>query len=297
MLQKIENWLKNPKRDYASGLEFFNQLADVDIKAKFGGFLNGVKDVSDSKETVVHFPQLIHRVNLIYGKIKANPDAYKDLLVVETESTGDSVKKIVELQKTVESLQDKMDDLESDSGNNSDEIESLGDELKQSKSEIESLKKKLEDSGVKVITSDELPEEIKALYTRNKEITPLMASLHADLKSETITDEERKKLAEELCTLDDERRSNWDTIDEYLEDGNLSLPEDRSLVYSDDPLIKGAQIAKRIDRLKENIKRAEDAAVKHAEAGKQNLVAKAQARVATYTAELNELQGQLDETT
>ncbi|OJU34638.1 MAG: hypothetical protein BGN96_13705 [Bacteroidales bacterium 45-6] len=293
MLQKIENWLKNPKRDYASGLEFFNRLADTETKARFGGFLNGVKDVSDSKETVVHFPQLIQRVSLIHGKIKANPDAYKDLLV--TESTKESVEKLMALQKKVDELDEKIGDLQADADGNADEIDSLGNDLDESNEKIEELKKKLAEKNVTVITPADLPKQLAAAYARNKEITPLMASLHASLKDESISDEQRQGIAKKLCDLDDERRGNWDGIDNYLESGNLALPEDRMLIYSEDPVIKGAQIAKRIDRLRENIKKSGDALTKHRKAGKENLVVKAQNRLDTYTEELNGLQKELDE--
>lgn len=293
MLKKIEDWLKNPKRDYASGLEFFNRLADTEMKARFGGFLNGVEDPADSKETVIHFPQLIQRVSLIHGKIKANPDAYKDLLV--TESTKESIEKLIELQKKVDELDEKIGDLQADADGNADEINSLSNDLEDSNEEIEDLKKKLAEKNVKVITPADLPSQLAAAYARNKESTPLIASLHASLKDETITDEQRQGIVNELCFLDDERRRDWDDIDNYLESGNLALPEDRLLVYSEDPVIKGAQIAKRIERLKENIRKSGDALAKHQESGKQNFVVKAQNRLDAYTDELNELLKELDE--
>ena len=167
--------------------------------------------------------------------------------------------------------------------------------MDESNGKIEELKKKLAEKTVKVITPDDLPKQLGAAYARNKEITPLMASLHSSLKDESITDEQRQEIAKQLCDLDDERRSNWDGIDNYLESSNLALPEDRLLVYSEDPVIKGAQIAKRIDRLRENIKKSGDALTKHRKAGKENLVVKAQNRLDTYTEELNGLQKELDE--
>ncbi len=293
MIKKINNWLEDKNRDYASGLEYFNRLADENLKSKVGKYLNEF-DKADKDAASVRFPMLINKVTMIYSKIKINPEAFKNLLV-EEESIKDTVNKIVALHKTVEELTDKVNNLEESSDDNAYDITSLNDNIEINKEEIENLKKKLADNKITVINSDDLPVALKKKYTRNKEIVPIIALLHTDLTKDGISDEDRKKTATEICNLDDERRANWDSIDDYLENGSMALPEDKSLNFSDDPIVKGVQIGKRIERLIENISRSSASLEKFKKGGKENLAVKAQNRIDAYTEELEELQKQVNE--
>lgn len=292
MLQKIDNWLRDPKRDYAFGLSVFNQLASADMKTKYGTFLND-GNPKDKESMASRFPMLINKVTAIYNMVKANPDAFKDAL---GDSSTDLVKKITDLDKEGKAMQAKIEELEELDEDKTAEIEQLQEELDEKNEEIENLAKQLEEKGVKVfISGNQLPEALREKYERTREIIPLMAAIHAELKDTAITDEERKAKAEELCKLDDERRKIWDEIDKYLEGKNIAVATDKSLEYSEEPITRGMQIANRIARLKENIKRASDSIKKYEAADNKNGIARATKRHEAYIQELKQLQAQVDD--
>lgn len=192
------------------------------------------------------------------------------------------------LELELENLKDTLDQKDSD-------IEDLEEELEQKSTEIEQLKTNLESKGLKVVTDEDLPAELKKKRTRIKEIVPLMAKIHAELSDLTLTDDQRKAKALELCELDDERRALWDSIDEYLSGKDSLLAEDKTIEYSQDPVIRGMQIANRIKRVKENIKRNEEAVQKHNKNKKPNLELRAQNLVEGYRLELEQLESMLND--
>jgi len=203
---------------------------------------------------------------------------------------------IDELTDEKDVLDDQLQELQEESENKDSQIEELEKQLQTKSEEFDVLKKEIEGKGYNVVTENDLPEEYQAKKARIKEIVPLMAKIHAELSNPELTDQQRKTLAGELCTLDDERRDLWDDIDEYLSGKKEVLPDDKSLQYSDDPDIKEGQLALRIKRLKEKIQRNKESAIKHEKNNKPNYQAQALNRVIRYTAELAEIQLLKDET-
>lgn len=68
---------------------------------------------------------------------------------------------------------------------------------------------------------DTLPDEIKALYVENLDITHRMRELHLKLRSlsdstQLVSDAERKPLLTEFINLDQKLHDNWNTYDHYV---------------------------------------------------------------------------------
>lgn len=243
MIKNTEKWLKNPKRDFASGLIIFNACASPEIKAKYGSFLN--EDV-EVKPNDARYNMLLSKVSQIHRKMLLNPAAFTD--ISPEQSTSEKKVNVSTGGKQVKTDPEKLD-------------------------------------------LEKLPKALQAKYNRTKDIVPLMAKIHSELSSETISDEERLKKAEELCALDDERRSIWDEIDDYRADFD-KVYEDKDinegLPYSENEIVKGMQVAKRIERLEENIKRSQESADKYK--GKNaNLESRALSRVTKYQTQLDAL--------
>ena len=211
------------------------------------------------------------------------------------QSINERDEEIDTLTGEIEDLEDEISELNDSLDEKDEELQQLQSDIEVKDSEIDTLKKSLEEKNLKVLSDDDLLEEVKQKRIRIKEIVPLMAKIHAELSNTTISDAERKKLAKEVCNLDDERRRLWDEVDEYLGNSDSVLPEENKTGYSEDPLLRGMQIANRIKRLKENIKRNQDAAIEHEANEKPNLALKARDNVIRYAQELEELQTEVDE--
>ncbi|MDR1716345.1 MAG: hypothetical protein LBS20_10910 [Prevotella sp.] len=297
MKTKIDNWLRDKQRKYAIGLAIFMALATQDMKNRYAHFLNeGEKD--DVSPNDPRFPILINRVTFIYNMVKANPEAYKDKdisFALPELQVKDQVKQIIALKQQTDELNTRIDELKEADDDKSAEIDQLQDEIEEKDTEIGELKAKLKEKGIKVLTGQDLPAGTKKKYDRIKVIVPLMAAIHGELKNTSLTDDERKVKAEELCKLDDEKRKLWDEIDEYLNDYNTELAEEKENEYSEDPLIRGAQMAYRVIRLKENIKRNTDSAARHKENGKPEQEQKALEKAAKMQSELEGLEAILNE--
>ena len=287
MLKNIQEWLADPKRKYADGLAIFKTAAAPEIKKKYGEYFSAVE--GEPEQFDMHFGMLINKVSDIENKMRINPDAFKDLtlLVAPVDNSKEIAAKEAEistLKATIETLQSK--EIESTEIEDNATVISLTEaeeKLLALETELETLKEK---RGISIVQYDNLPEDIKKLYDRVKAITPLMASLHADISVEEIHPNTRKSLAKKLCDLDDERRLAWDAIDVWSE-GKTVEPTLEANSFSDDVLAKGMQIARRMERLKENINRSKDSAEK---ADRQTIKASALARIEKYEKELAELQ-------
>ena len=287
MLKNIQEWLADPKRKYADGLAIFKTAAAPEIKKKYGEYFSAVE--GEPEQFDMHFGMLINKVSDIENKMRINPDAFKDLtlLVAPVDNSKEIAAKEAEistLKATIETLQSK--EIESTEIEDNATVISLTEaeeKLMALETELETLKEK---RGISIVQYDNLPEDIKKLYDRVKAITPLMASLHADISVEEIHPNTRKSLAKKLCDLDDERRLAWDAIDVWSE-GKTVEPTLEANSFSDDVLVKGMQIARRMERLKENINRSKDSAEK---ADRQTIKASALARIEKYEKELAELQ-------
>ena len=289
MLKTIQEWLADPKRKYADGLAIFKTAAAPEIKKKYGEYFSAVE--GEPEQFDMHFGMLINKVSDIENKMRINPEAFKDLTLLVTAVAADNKEEIAAkeaeistLKATIEALQSK--EIESTENEDNTSVVSLTEaeeKLLELETELETLKEK---RGISIVQYDNLPEDIKKLYDRVKAITPLMASLHADISVEEIHPNTRKSLAKKLCDLDDERRLAWDAIDAWSE-GKKVEPTLEANSFSDDVLAKGMQIARRMERLKENINRAKESAEK---ADRETIKESALKRIEKYEKELAELQ-------
>ena len=370
--KNLNDWLKNPKRDYASGLSLFNLLARPNMKKDFGSFLNAVND-EDRKPNSMKMNMLTNKLTQINRAMELNPALFAETLSKAVPSTAEIVKEIINLKtktddlgtqlhqatyfpelinskKTdintkkeavqssvsekdqlskdlstlksgdkpskeeiekleaaiqakdeeieslnleIQNIEDEVSDLEEKLSQADNDKEDLQRQFSESTDKVEELKEQLEQKGLKVLTDEDLPEELQQKRLRIKDIIPLMAAIHSEISIGNLSDDERQEKADELCNLDDERRSSWDAIDDYLGDNESVIVEERKLEYSQDPVIRGTQIANRILRLKENIARSEKSAKDNKER-KPNIATKAEKRAEKYKKELEELENQLN---
>lgn len=142
-----------------------------------------------------------------------------------------------------------------------------------------------------VIHAKDLPKNEAGYYARIQEIFPLIGALHGQLSSESLTDGERKDIADEIVSLDDERRSLWDKIDNFIA-GRPSEFHDRP-EYSEDKFVRGLQIAVRIKQVKQNISTTKGSISKFTKEGNEKALKRAQDRLARYENELSELEAEV----
>jgi predicted RNase H-like nuclease (RuvC/YqgF family) len=301
--EQLFNWLADRQRKYADGMALFRLLANDSMKQRYGTFLergeDGVTHPFDPR-----FTQLVNCLSKIAQNIRAGiviAAAEEDLdvrQISETESERQAALKkrndrIQQLDDLNDDLQTRIGYLEDGSEEHAEEIEELKKQVESNLEEINQLRKEvdaLNAPGVKVVTEESLPKSLQKAYARIKEIAPLYACLHGELTSDTLTDEERKKVADGLCDLDDERRKLWRSIDQWAEGkASLDLSEKRP-EYSDNAVVRGYEMARQIKRLKENIRNSQTAAEKAQADGRQNVYENAMKRIARYEAELKELE-------
>lgn len=103
---------------------------------------------------------------------------------------------------------------------------------------------------------NKLPESGKLIYKRIQDIGKELASAKAGLDKAT-TDEERKKYADALCNLEDERYDRWDEIDALRDDCNAEEVDN-----SKSDAAKAVNLYKRYLVLRNNIARNEKEASK-----------------------------------
>lgn len=251
MLNKVQKWLENPKRDYHEGVRLFAELASPSAKAQFLTFFNEIGEGEKVDQFDSRFTILVNQMVFVKIRLQSNKEAFK---------------KAVNAQPVI------------NAGGNSEGDAGTG--------------KRSNSTGI--LKLQDLPKQFDKDKARLTELVPLMANIHADMAVETITDDERKELADQLVKLDLERRSIWDKVDNTLAaDGQELDPGEKVNDYSENEVVRGAQIAARITRLKENIKINERAVQTNAEKGKPHLVENAKRRLEKYSAELAELEAAL----
>jgi len=303
MQKTIQEWLTKPSGRYFDGLAIFTQLASADIKKKYEAFFREVK--SEPKSVDIHFTMLVNKVAQIDQKFTANPSAFEGLTLLLKESAPDAATleaieakniEIANLKSKIENLKTdnvdvldenselnyQVEDLENDLESAKDEVSVYEAKLEALESELEVLKEK---RGIQIVAFNDLPEELQKLYNRNKEITPIMASIHADISVEGLHHSTRKKLVKQLCELDEERRANWDKIDDWSEGKTVEFEVEKS-PYSADLVIAGAQMLRRVDNLRENISRSKAA---YEAADREVIKENAMKRLTAYETELAEL--------
>ena len=301
--EQLQQWLGDRRRTYADGLRLFRALASDAVKKRYSAYLeqgaDGVTNPFDPR-----FTQLVNCLSKIAQAIRAGQDipaAEEELLTVtvpadeQSQEREERQRRIEELKADNEDIATRIGYLEDESGTHADEIDELKDQMEQNLDEIQQLRKdvdQLSQPGVKVVTEESLTPELKKVYQRIKEIAPLYASLHADIANESTPDEERKKLADKLCDLDDERRALWKQIDDWAEGKGVKLEEKRP-EYSDNALVRGYEMARQVKRLRQNIANSRDAAGKAQADGRQTIYENALKRIERYEAELKELEAEI----
>jgi len=301
--EQLQQWLGDRRRTYADGLRLFRALASDAMAKRYSAYLeqsaDGVSNPFDPR-----FTQLVNCLSKISHAIRSGqhiPAAEEELLTVTVPADDKTVerearqRRIEELKADNEDIATRIGYLEDENGTHADDIAELQEQMEQNLDEIQQLRKdvdQLSAPGVKIVTEESLTPELKKAYQRIKEIAPLYASLHADIANESTPDDDRKRLADKLCDLDDERRELWKQIDDWAEGKGVRLDEKRP-EYSDNPTVRGYEMARQMKRLRQNIANSQDAADKALADGRQTIYENAMKRLERYRAELKELEAEI----
>lgn len=301
--EQLIQWLGDRQRKYADGTALFEVLAKQTQKEKYSAYFAAAPVTPHIFDP--HFTQLINCLTRIARELREAPELYPaaNEPIVEVKDVDEKVRNdelskrtaaIASHEQLIEELTERVEELESEG--NAGEISELQAQIDEHRAELELLRKEvdiLNKPGVKVVTEASMPTSIKKAYARIKEIAPLYASLHSDIANPDITDDARKPLADELCKLDDERRRLWKSIDEWAEGkGTLSLDAKRP-VFSDNPVVRGIELARHVKRLKQNIANSKKAAEKAKEDGRQVVYENAMQRIAGYEEDLAETEKEI----
>jgi hypothetical protein len=219
MINEVNTWLANPKKDYAAGLALYNKYKNKnDFDKFFGGVTNPTQDS-------MHFKLLIKRMGDINRKLLSRPSDIKPEktklpITVKTIVTGDSKKKGARQNLPT-----------GEAGAKNQRIKIVNNPL---------------------VDVKELPEELQKEYFRAGELTKLLAGKHFEMQGlgeATENDAKRKELAEEITTWEDERAKIWKKLDALNEKKNAGEktkePEGKTI----------AQKALRISNLENYIRR------------------------------------------
>lgn len=301
--EQLINWLGNRQRKYADGVALFDALAKQVQKEKYSVYFAAAP--ANPHIFDPHFTQLINCLTRISREIREAPELYPaaNESIIEAKEVDEKARTeeltkrtaaIATHEQQIEELTERIEDLEG--SDNTGDISELQEQIDEHRAELEQLRKEvdaLSNPGVKVVTEASMPTSIKKAYARIKEIAPLYASLHNDIANPDIEDEARKTLAEELCKLDDERRRLWKAIDTWSEGkGTLNLDAKRP-VFSDNPVVRGIELARHVKRLKQNIVNSQRSADKAKEDGRQFVYDNAMSRIAGYEKELAEIEKEI----
>jgi chromosome segregation ATPase len=303
----LQNWLADRKRKYADGLALFQALAPEEMRKKYIAFFSEVKEVPQFDS---HFTVLVNKLTTVARLSSAQPQitisergsillktavaATKAIEKTANQLKGDKVlKEILVKESELFKLQDKITELEEDNDDKSGEIDQLQAELEEAQEELQELQDQfaLLRPGAKIATYSSLPDNIRTIFDEVRQITPLYAALFTEMQNEALTPEQRKPIADQAHELWTRRAKLWDQIDAWAEGKQIQLKTEvqKTEELPADQLLKGMQIANRIERLRENIRRTETSIAQHEKNGKLNLRQKAEQRLAYYKRELAEL--------
>lgn len=294
-ISELQAWLSNRERKYARGIELFKLLASDAQKRKFLQFFN---EVETTTQYDAHFTVLMNKLNMIAKlsgsvPLASNDDNNSDLIKDNTALQSEEIlSKILKQESDLLDISDRLDDLEY--SDNDVEADDLKDEIDHIKSSIAKLQDKYSilKPGAKIVTYTNLPEDMKHKFDRIREITPLYASLFAEMQNENLSDDEREPIATEAYNLWIERDQLWQDLDSWAEGKSVDMKVNIDTPAEDEEteLLKGIKVANRIERLKENIHRAEVSIDMHEQNGKKKMKQKAEERLKAYQEELSKLQ-------
>lgn len=300
----LQNWLADRQRKYADGVALFRALAPEDMRSKYLTFFS---EVSDAPQFDSHYTVLVNKLTFIARMAGAKPQMMAVEVAAKTmvtavaiakaadkkanEVQGDRVlKEILVKESELFALQDKITALEDDNEDKSEEIATLESDLEEAQEELQELQDRLAvlRPGAKIVTYTALPDNIRLIFDRVRCITTLYASLFTEMQNESLTPEQREPIASQVHALWIERAALWDQIDAWAEGKKveLKIEEKRTEELPADQVIRGMQMANRIERLKENIRRTEASVINHDKNGKLNLKQKAEQRLSEYRTEL-----------
>lgn len=303
----LQNWLADRKRKYADGLALFQALAPEEMRKKYIAFFSEVKEVPQFDS---HFTVLVNKLTTVARLSSAQPQitisergsillktavaATKAIEKTANQLKSDKVlKEILVKESELFKLQDKITELEEDNDDKSGEIDQLQAELEEAQEELQELQDQfaLLRPGAKIATYSSLPDNIRTIFDEVRQITPLYAALFTEMQNEALTAEQRKPIADQVHELWTRRAKLWDQIDAWAEGKQIQLKTEvqKTEELPADQLLKGMQIANRIERLRENIRRTETSIAQHEKNGKLNLRQKAEQRLADCKRELAEL--------
>lgn len=304
--QLLNNWLGDRRRRYADGVSLFRVLGRPQEKERYLKYLeDGIGKVSHQFDG--HFTLLINALARISRDITLQPSLYPEafnpvqVAAASVQKAADPVKRAekrdnrteidrirTEIDRSVSDVQDDVTDLDDRVVSLEDEVRSHGDSIDELSERVDDLSK----PGVKVVTEASMPPSIRKVYDRIKEIVPLYARLHADISHADISNDERRKLAKQLCDLDDERRRLWGRIDAWSEGRKVELEAERPQ-YSEDPVVRGYEYARAVRRLKDNIRNSLKAAAKAKEDGRTVVYENAMRRIEGYEQELMDIEAKM----
>lgn len=247
MLEQLQNWLGDKKRKYALGLALFIALASIEFKAKYQAFLESVEDPEPHD---IHFTMLINKLSTIERNMLLNPDAYKDVAPINMDVDG---KGTTDSPPAPFTLPDQ--------------------------TQI--------DANIAAFDATALSEDKQATYKRIQEIVPLMASIHGELDDETMSDEERQALAEELVELSEEKAELWKILDGKAGTEGADQTGDKEKEIT----LQGLKT--RLNRVTENIKRTNTSIETAIASGKKNVEDNARKRLVEYQAERETLEAEI----
>lgn len=305
-IERLKAWGSNAHRSYDEGVKLFEHLARPVQKQQYSAYFAQAQGHVATFDP--HFTQLVNCLVRIERQYDIEPHLYPSASDEWEEAIENVAGKLkAEKEEAIERHQEAIESIKSEllaiTEDMRDDAESNYDDLQQQLEEhtaaIEQLQKEVEElskPGIKVVTEGDMPKSIRAKYDRIKEIVPLYSALHHDLTNSELSDEDRQKIAEELCDLDDERRKLWQQIDAWSEGkGELNVETERPQ-YSDNAVVRGYELARAVKRLKQNIINSQKSAEKAQKDGRQVVYDNAMARIAAYEKELAEIEAEINAT-
>ena len=255
-LEKIKNWINNPKATYQEGLKIYNEFKK---STKHDAYFAKVENADSNSQ---HFKILKNQVERIYRIQRQSVE-----LNIPEKKAYEKPKGKAEISVT---------------------------EISHSKPIKKEPSIRIDDNPY--IRVEELPNDLKEKFKRNKQIPTLMNEARASINNLNTSKEDRVKFYNDLSMLEEERKENWKAIDEWWKsnkgNGNNN-DNDNNNLSEDDKIKQAIANEKRIKNLKIYISRDEK---KLAEAIKQKKKQRARKkiedRINSHKKELNSLQGE-----
>lgn len=216
----INDWLKNPS-DYATGLTLYNQ---VKISTRHDAFLAG-NHAPNSMQHKLLF-SLLTRASIKNPVTVPAPKATQPKIEIKPNP-------MVETRFIASEVETRFIASDVNTQNLASNVNLI--------------------APVRVIESSSLPPELQAIYAGIKEKYKSMSMTHALMVDPAGTDETRKDYLAKLIAADNEVRSAWSIIDNFVENGKLpeAAPKLTALELSE----KRSNLIRNIQRTVAQLKR------------------------------------------